>query len=218
MRVGFRVGLVAEKDGHRLAIECDGEIWHQDEHGALKVEDVQRQEILQRAGWRVLPISYRRWRSDPAPQLSRVTRVLLEMPEEDEPSAAGKAMESAAESKGASFSVDTNEAAILRAVRSGEHEREAVLSSAARVRLGKFRLGSQIRRSLEAAIVSLAQRGLVVVEEAEVFATEEGRMAILSVHIPPASSARKRRFRGDRRCRRADSPPRSTATGRILCP
>jgi very-short-patch-repair endonuclease len=53
---GFFIDLVAQRDDARLAIECDGEIWHEDEHGDLKSEDVQRQEILERARWRVLRI------------------------------------------------------------------------------------------------------------------------------------------------------------------
>lgn len=190
--------MVAEKDGHRLAIECDGEIWHQDEHGELNVEDVQRQEILERAGWRVLRISYRRWRIEPAVQLSRVTRALLEMQEEDAPAVIGAINNTSGATGTTSISVDTNEAAILRAVRSGEHEREAVLNTA-RVHLGKSRMGAQIRRSLEAAVVSLAHRGLIVMEEAEVFASEEGRTAALSTYAPRVSMARKRPFRAYRR-------------------
>jgi very-short-patch-repair endonuclease len=196
---GFRIDLVAEKNGQRLAIECDGEIWHQDEQGMLKVEDVQRQEILERAGWRVLRIPYRRWRIEPAGQISRVTRALLEMQDEGTPPPAGRAINQAEGATAtSSISVDTNEAAILRAVRSGQHEREAVLNTA-RVHLGKSRMGAQIRRSLEAAIISLASRGLIVMEEAEVFASEEGRTATLSTYAPRVSTGRKRRFRTYRR-------------------
>ena len=67
---GFFIDLVAQKDDARIAIECDGEIWHEDEHGNLRTEDVQRQEILERAGWRVLRIPYRRWRADRAGQIA----------------------------------------------------------------------------------------------------------------------------------------------------
>jgi len=31
-------------------VECDGEIYHRDEHGNLRVEDVERQAVLERAG------------------------------------------------------------------------------------------------------------------------------------------------------------------------
>ena len=78
---GFYIDLVAQKHDARLAIECDGEIWHLDEHGDLKTEDVQRQEILERARWRVLRIPYRKWRADPASQIARVTRALIDLAE-----------------------------------------------------------------------------------------------------------------------------------------
>ena len=45
----------------------------------------------------------------------------------------------------------------------------------ARQALGYARLGPRIRRALEAATASLASRGLVVVEDGEVFTTEEAR-------------------------------------------
>ena len=45
----------------------------------------------------------------------------------------------------------------------------------AREALGYARLGPRIRRALEAATASLAGRGLVVVEDGEIFATEEAR-------------------------------------------
>jgi very-short-patch-repair endonuclease len=196
---GFRIDLVAEEDGHRLAIECDGEIWHQDEHGALKVEDVQRQEILERAGWRVLRIPYRRWRVEPSVQIARVTRAFVEMREQDAPGVAVAATDAPNTTATVKLiSMDVNEAAILYAVRSDEHEREAVLN-AARVHLGHSRMGPQIRRSLEAAIVSLSRKRLVVVEESELFASEEGRTATLSTYTPRVSSGRKRRSYGYRR-------------------
>jgi very-short-patch-repair endonuclease/DNA polymerase III delta prime subunit len=190
---GFRIDLVVEKGRQRIAIECDGEIWHQDEHGELRVEDVERQEILERAGWRVLRIPYRRWRSEPEAQLSRVAYALLAMEEEGNPAAASP-IDAANGATATSISVDTNEAAILHAVRSGEHQRDAVLS-AARVHLGKSRMGRLILQSLEAAIASLARRNLLFVEEGEIFASEEGRTATLSAYAPRVSSRRKTRVR-----------------------
>jgi very-short-patch-repair endonuclease len=35
-------------DGTKIAIECDGDYWHGDEQFE---KDMQRQEILERAGW-----------------------------------------------------------------------------------------------------------------------------------------------------------------------
>jgi very-short-patch-repair endonuclease len=71
---GFRVDMVAgrEEDGARVAVECDGERYHLDEHGALKVEDVERQAILERAGWRVVRIPYRKWIADPGAEVERL--------------------------------------------------------------------------------------------------------------------------------------------------
>src|SRR5438128_1104806 len=53
---GYSIDVVVERDGMRVAVECDGEIWHLDEHGQLLREDLDRQEILERAGWNVVRI------------------------------------------------------------------------------------------------------------------------------------------------------------------
>jgi very-short-patch-repair endonuclease/phosphate starvation-inducible protein PhoH len=195
---GFRLDVVAEKDGRRVAIECDGEIWHEDEHGELKVEDVQRQEILERAGWRVLRIPYRRWRLDSAAQIARVIRALAEPLDGEEAAAVPPMTAPPGMATHEAISVDTNEAAVLRALRSGMHDREEVIN-AARVNLGKSRMGAQIRRALETAILALGAKGLLVSEESELFATDDGRTAILSTYTPRVSSGRKRRPYGYRR-------------------
>ena len=67
---GFSIDLVCELDGVRLAVECDGEIYHLDEHGQLRIEDLERQAIIERAGWSVLRIPYRAWCSTPKPRSS----------------------------------------------------------------------------------------------------------------------------------------------------
>lgn len=193
---GFQIDLVAEKDGRRLAIECDGEIWHQDEHGELRVEDVQRQEILERAGWQVLRIPYRRWRLDPAAQIARVARALSEPPDDEELAVPPTTTSTTVANK--VISVSTNEAAILRALRSGARDREEVFN-AARVNLGKSRMGPHIRRALEAAVLSLGAKGLLVTEESELFATDDGKVATLSTYTLRASTGRKRRSYGYRR-------------------
>jgi len=49
-RVGaYRIDLVVEGEGKRLAVECDGDRWHPVEKLA---EDMARQAILERLGWR----------------------------------------------------------------------------------------------------------------------------------------------------------------------
>jgi len=45
---GFRIDLVVEGDGRRLAIECDGDRYHPLEKLA---EDMDRQSVLERMGW-----------------------------------------------------------------------------------------------------------------------------------------------------------------------
>jgi very-short-patch-repair endonuclease len=48
-RVGaFRIDLVVEGDGRRLAIECDGDRYHPLEK---LPEDLERQSVLERMGW-----------------------------------------------------------------------------------------------------------------------------------------------------------------------
>ena len=49
----YRIDLVAEGAGRRLAIECDGERWHSAEKLG---EDMARQAILERLGWRFVRI------------------------------------------------------------------------------------------------------------------------------------------------------------------
>jgi very-short-patch-repair endonuclease len=197
---GFFIDIVAEREGDRVAIECDGEIWHEDEHGELKVEDVERQEILERAGWRVLRIPYRRWRLDPAAQIARVTRALLESKDDDEATSMSVpgAVASPNSPKTKAIAVDRFEAAILLALRAGVHDHDAVLN-AARANLGKSRMGSQIRLSLETAITSLSGKGLLVVEDSELFASDLGRSAALATYTPRVSSGRKRRSYSYRR-------------------
>ncbi len=49
----YRIDLVVEGgDGNRLAIECDGDRWHYDK----VAEDLARQALLERLGWRFVRI------------------------------------------------------------------------------------------------------------------------------------------------------------------
>src|SRR5262249_2516376 len=188
--------LVAQKNDAGIAIECDGEIWHEDEHGDLKMEDVQRQEILERARWRVLRIPYRRWRADPAGQIARVTRALIEV-EEAESSAEPPRLEtsspvaSAAVASTKAITVNAYEAAVLKALRGGAADRENVLR-AARIHLEYKALGSRIRASIEGAISALQARKLIAIEESELFAIGDGKDATLSITAPRFS--RRRRY------------------------
>jgi len=176
---GFLIDIVAEREGERLAIECDGEIWHLDEHGELKMEDVERQEILERAGWDVLRIPYRSWRKDRETQVRRVLEALSrrEEPEidahvEPEPAAAGDRP---------ALRLSSQEAAIFRALQSGERDMEEVLRSA-RIQLGVARLGPRVRAEFEAAIQALQAKGIVSNEDHEVFLGETYKDAVVSVY------------------------------------
>lgn len=70
---GFRVDLVAW-DGKRkpLAIECDGWEYFKDDDGVLREEEVYRQSVLERAGWRVIRIPSRDYYRDRSLALSPI--------------------------------------------------------------------------------------------------------------------------------------------------
>ncbi len=173
----------------RLAVECDGEIYHLDEHGQLRIEDLERQAILERAGWSVLRIPYRSWHARPVDEVERVLnrfRGLSELlfDDEGEPDEAG---ERRIEGPGAALSivapnearrikarVSAEGAAIMEAISGGNQTEEDVFR-AARIALGYKRLGPRIRQSLDLASRQLAKSGLITVEEGEFFLTTEGR-------------------------------------------
>jgi very-short-patch-repair endonuclease len=195
---GFFIDLVAQKGDARIAIECDGEIWHQDEHGKLKIEDVQRQEILERARWCVLRIPYRKWRADPASQIARVTRGLIELTQAESGIAPLGSESSSKVGAGAvvltkAITVDPYEASVLKALRGGAADRETVLRTA-RIHLGHKAMGSRIRSSIESAISSLQLKKLIAVEESELFAIGEGKDALLSVTVLRRRGYRRRRY------------------------
>ncbi len=80
---GFSIDLVAvDREGRRLAIECDGP-FHDDPEGGLRPEDYQRQDIIERSGWYVYRVSYRRWTWTPAAIVEEVLQVLAQQPPEE---------------------------------------------------------------------------------------------------------------------------------------
>ena len=173
---GLSVDLVAEQDGRLVAVECDGAL----RHPAVTEEDASRQAILERAGWRVVRIPFRAWLRDRerTRHLGRVDAALAPPPPAPVaplPVAAPAEPEraSAPRSRHAHY-LTAEERAILVALGAGSTAPDDVLRGA-REALGYARLGPRIRRALEAATASLAGRGLVVVEDGEVFATEEAR-------------------------------------------
>ena len=57
---GFRIDLVVTNEKNKvLAVECDGWQYHYDEFGKLNLEDIERQHILERSGWKVIRICSR---------------------------------------------------------------------------------------------------------------------------------------------------------------
>jgi very-short-patch-repair endonuclease len=172
---GFSIDIVCEGEGQRLAVECDGEYYHTDEHGRLRMEDLERQAILERAGWRVLRIPYRKWLAEPDLQIARVLNALREegesddlRPPDDEPGA------------GIALDVTREEQAIIQAVREGSREQGDVLRSA-RAKLGHKRLGPNIRHMLLATAQGMNHKGLLVLEDGEYFLTPRGREAQLTL-------------------------------------
>lgn len=193
---GYFIDVVAEMDEKRIAVECDGELWHLDEHGKLKLEDVQRQEILERAGWRVMRVPYRGWLADPEAQISRIVDTL----KNEQPSAAATKPEPERTAQTKSFDVDTFQSAVIRAMKEGAKDRDDVLKRA-REFLGRSRLGPQIRLSLEEAISSLQTRKLLVSEDGEIFfANDDLRNAVyLPSLLPPSMRSNRYRYRRRRR-------------------
>jgi len=142
-------------------------------------EDVHRQETLERAGWTVVRIPYRSWRKD---RTGPVDQVLKALAPAEEISAVDGPVETSGEGKATpALRLSRQEAAIFRAIASGEKDYEEVLRSA-RVQLGLARLGPRIRGSLESAIQSLQARGVVSNEDRELFIPENFKNAVISTY------------------------------------
>ena len=74
---GFAVDVVAQRGAQALAIACDGDPQRpaQDGEGAT-LDSVAGQAILERAGWRVHRLSYRRWQREPDACLAEIDALL----------------------------------------------------------------------------------------------------------------------------------------------
>ena len=86
----YRLDMVAVCDGRAVAIECDGERWHSGESRIR--EDMERQTILERLGWRFIRIRGSEYYRDPKKCLLRVCRELESL--DIRPQSAEKAPES----------------------------------------------------------------------------------------------------------------------------
>lgn len=187
---GFSIDMVVEQGGSQLALECDGEYWHHDEHGHLKVEDLERQAILERAGWEFIRVPYRRWRADPDEQLARVEAWFQGPADEEEDETDG---DSGGGDSNPEASVTEDENAVLQALDEGAHEQDELFRRS-RELLGYARLGNQIRARLSSAAEALEQCGLIANEASEYFLTENGRNTNYQVRIAFSRPAPTRRY------------------------
>jgi very-short-patch-repair endonuclease len=177
---GYSIDIVAERDDVRVAIECDGEVWHLDEHGKLKAEDLERQEVLERAGWHVIRVPYRGWRENPDGQIDRVLNALTLLAEpadsvrEDIP--VGSEIQNhpivSEPTAHPIVTVDKFEHAIIEGLKNGNKSRDEVFRSA-RGAMGYSRMGNQIHASLQAAAQRLQDRGIIRAEEDELFFSDD---------------------------------------------
>ena len=80
----YRLDMVAQYKNQRVAIECDGERFHS---GSDKIrEDMERQTILERIGWRFIRVRGSEYFSNPSAAINRIIRELGEFgvqPEDD---------------------------------------------------------------------------------------------------------------------------------------
>ena len=72
----YRIDMVAIYQNQKIAIECDGERFHSGEEKLR--EDMERQAILERLGWRFIRIRGSEYYRDPAKTIKRVISELTE--------------------------------------------------------------------------------------------------------------------------------------------
>jgi superfamily I DNA and/or RNA helicase len=64
---GYKIDLALFRDNLRIGIECDGWQYHYDKYGNLNIDDIERQEVLERDGWKILRIpSTKYWKNPDA--------------------------------------------------------------------------------------------------------------------------------------------------------
>lgn len=67
----YRIDLVAEGDDARVAIECDGDAYHQD-----AAADLSRQIVLERCGWKFIRVRGSEYYRNPQDAINRIVREL----------------------------------------------------------------------------------------------------------------------------------------------
>lgn len=199
---GFFIDLLCEFQGKIVGVECDGEAYHLDEHGRLKIEDVERQDILERAGFTIVRIPYRKWRKDPWSQVQRVFSSLRDematyvppTPTQSNSKSSNdipanglhpplRSVVSPREAPPRRFDLNVVQAVVMEAVRDGHRDEDELLRFC-REKLGYGRLGPKIRRIILECAAQLRQQGLIVVEDREYFPTPTGRSATVNVVAP----------------------------------
>ena len=151
----------------RLAVECDGDVWHHDEHGGQKLGDLEREEILARAGWHVLRIPYSGWKRASEAQVNRVATYFFP----DEPSEPNEDEDASRPSREIYEATQNH---IVGGIKTGLHAERDVAKYVA-TRMGFDRLGTRITDAVKNAAEQMVAKGLVVLEDGEWYLTEEGR-------------------------------------------
>lgn len=185
---GLRIGLVVEDAALdvRLAVECDGERYSSREG----LEEIERQDILERAGWRVHRIPYRDWHRGPEAETERVLDALRQLHSGEEDDAEVDEVDDEAAVNGREW-VSREQRAVIEALKAG-HTSEENLFLAARDHLEAARLTQKLRSSLRLAAADLASRGLIAIEDGEYFILEAGREARYATRRSTATAARRR--------------------------
>jgi very-short-patch-repair endonuclease len=203
---GYKVDIVCTTGTKRIAIECDGEYWHHDEYGNLLIEDVDRQEILERAGWTVLRIPYRSWQKNPVPHLRRVKIALgIQGASDGSPDNNSSGTDDrtsaptdvSADRKTRRENVTYPELHVIELVLEGIHDFDELARRVSK-QLGYQKTGSRIKKGIWAATKKLERSGNIKIEEDEIFGTErsiETAFSGVGVSYRPYHSGRSTRYR-----------------------
>ncbi len=80
--VNFKLDLVVNNNGKRVAIECDGDPFH-----SLPIDvayDIERQEFLERVGWKVYRILYSAYKRNPSNEIEKMINFITKNTKKDE--------------------------------------------------------------------------------------------------------------------------------------
>jgi very-short-patch-repair endonuclease len=72
--------VITDRQGRRLAIEADGDVWHQDIEGHALPEDLDRQALLEEAGWTFHRVTLSDWQRDDTAITAAVMQALAAQP------------------------------------------------------------------------------------------------------------------------------------------